>query len=152
MNLNDEGAGSTFESLDAPGPSFDPQSRDFRFGVFVGILVGEGHFGGDGRQPHITLKMHVVHEPLFRWIQKNFPGGRLYGPYSHSGRHFYQWMARGGYLRHRLVPLLKSVLSPDIDAKAFQRFSEMMRRYDLDSDAFAASKPSPPGNVFGEAS
>ena len=75
-------------------------------GVLVGILIGEGHFGGDGKQPHVTLRMHVDHESLFRWIMARF-GGRLYGPYPrgtflreyHGGRHYFQWMARGTFLR-----------------------------------------------------
>ena len=68
---------------------------DIDIGVLVGLLVGEGHFGGDGRQPQITLRMHVRHEALFHWLEREFPGGKLYGPYHHSGRHYYQWMARG---------------------------------------------------------
>ena len=75
-------------------------------GSSSGVLVGEGHFGGDGRQPHVTLRMHVRHERLFRWIEERFPGGRLYGPYHHGGRDYYQWMARGEYLRETLLPLL----------------------------------------------
>src|SRR5688572_30523105 len=64
----------------------------FEIGVLVGILVGEGHFGGDGRQPQVTLRMHVRHEALFLWLGAHFPGGRLYGPYHHGGRSYYQWM------------------------------------------------------------
>ena len=33
-------------------------------GIVVGLLVGQGHFGGDGRQPQVTLRMHVRHEAL----------------------------------------------------------------------------------------
>ena len=79
---------------------------DFEVGMLVGILIGEGHFGGDGRQPQITLRMHTDHEALFRWLEKTFPGGRLYGPYHHGGRSYFQWMARGEFLRKELVPLL----------------------------------------------
>jgi hypothetical protein len=50
-------------------------------GILVGILVGEGSFGGDGRQPQITLRMHVRHEALFRWLEARFPRTRVYGPY-----------------------------------------------------------------------
>ena len=52
----------------------------------MGLLIGEGHFGGDGRQPGVTLRMHVRHASLFNWIQETFPGGKLYGPYNHDGR------------------------------------------------------------------
>jgi hypothetical protein len=95
----------------------------------VGLLIGEGHFGGDGRQPQITLRMHVRHAPLFRWIERTFPGGKLYGPYSHDGRHYFQWMGRGSYLRDVLVPLLDDHLSPQLDAKSAERYAEMKARY-----------------------
>ncbi len=102
---------------------------DIDIGVLVGLLVGEGHFGGDGRQPQITLRMHVRHEALFHWLEREFPGGKLYGPYHHSGRHYYQWMARGTYLKEVLVPLLRPHITPDLDGHAAQRFAEMQTRY-----------------------
>lgn len=104
-------------------------SSPFDIGFLVGILVGEGHFGGDGRQPHITLRMHTDHENLFRWLERAFPGGRLYGPYHHGGRSYYQWMARGPFLRDTLVPLLDRHLSPELDAKAHARFQAMKADY-----------------------
>ena len=48
-------------------------------GVIVGLLVCQGSFGGDGRQPHVTLKMHIRHESLLRWLEDRVPGSRLYG-------------------------------------------------------------------------
>lgn len=97
--------------------------------MLVGILVGEGHFGGDGRQPHVTLRMHVDHEALFRWIESRFPGGKLYGPYDHGGRRYFQWMARGPYLREVIVPFLGEALTPELDEKTHRRFTEMRSRY-----------------------
>ena len=88
-------------------------ATEFEKGVLIGLLVGEGHFGGDGRQPHVTLRMHVRHEALFRWLERTFPGGKLYGPYHHGGRHYFQWMARGSYLRDHLLPVLEEGLSPE---------------------------------------
>jgi hypothetical protein len=100
-------------------------------GFLLGLLVGEGHFGGDGRQPQVTLRMHVRHEGLFRWLERTFPEGRLYGPYHHGGRSYYQWMARGRFLVERLVPLLGPHLDA-LDAYAAGRFREMCRRYGLE--------------------
>ena len=99
-------------------------------GILVGVLIGEGHFGGDGRQPQVTLRMHVDHEALFHWIVARF-GGRLYGPYHHGGRHYYQWMARGAFLRERIVPLLDACLGPELDGRSYQRYRAMKQRYGL---------------------
>ena len=99
--------------------------------MLVGILIGEGHFGGDGRQPHVTLRMHTDHEALFRWLEKTFPGGRLYGPYHHGGRSYFQWMARGAFLREKLVPLLDQHLVAKLDGKSFARYRAMKKRYRL---------------------
>lgn len=75
--------------------------------------------------------MHTDHESLFHWIQEAFPGGSLYGPYHHSGRSYYQWMARGSFLREELVPLLDRELTPGLDEKQFRRYQEMKETYGL---------------------
>ncbi len=102
---------------------------DFEQGLLVGVLIGEGHFGGDGRQPHVTLRMHVRHEALFSWIDRTFPGGKIYGPYNHDGRHYLQWMARGRYLREELLPILERWVSPGVDAYSWQRLEAMRTTY-----------------------
>lgn len=114
-------------------------ATDYEVGLFVGVLVGEGHFGGDGRQPQVTLRMHVRHEAMFHWIERTFPGGRLYGPYTHGGRHYYQWMARGPYLRDVLVPILQERITPELDGYSYQRFQDMRQQY-----ARALGTPSSP--------
>jgi hypothetical protein len=103
----------------------------FELGCLVGLLVGEGHFGGDGRQPHVTLRMHVRHEAIFRWLERTFPGGRVYGPYHHGGRDYLQWMARGAFLRDELAPVLDRFLSPGLDRHSFERFQLMKSRYSV---------------------
>jgi hypothetical protein len=102
---------------------------EFERGVLVGLLVGEGSFGGDGRQPQITLRMHTRHEAIFRWLVERFPTTRLYGPYHHGGRSYYQWMARGAALVHELLPLLEGDLDAQLDAHAAARFELMCERY-----------------------
>lgn len=102
---------------------------DFDRGILVGILIGEGHFGGDGRQPQVTLRMHVRHRALFSWIERTVDGGRLYGPYNHDGRHYYQWMARGAFLRESFYPLLARSLGPHLDEHSWSRFLQMQGRY-----------------------
>ncbi len=101
----------------------------FERGVLVGVLIGEGSFGGDGRQPQITLRMHVRHEALFRWLEALFPRARLYGPYHHGERSYFQWMARGRALVEDVLPVLEDALGPELDGYAAARLAEMTSRY-----------------------
>lgn len=105
------------------------QVSDLERGLVVGLLIGEGHFGGDGKMPQITLRMHTRHEGLFRWLQTLFPRARLYGPYHHGGRSYYQWMARGAALAEDVLPLVESVLTDDLDAHVAGRIRDMKTRY-----------------------
>jgi hypothetical protein len=102
---------------------------DFDRGVVVGILMREGSFGGDGKQPQVTLRMHVRHEPLLRRLNAWFPRSKLYGPYHHGDRHYFQWMVRGRALVEDLLPLLDADLGPDLDPYAYERYQEMRTRY-----------------------
>src|SRR5579871_3948044 len=111
----------------------------FQAGVLLGLLVGEGTFGGDGRQPHVVLRMHVRHERLFHWLKARFPYARLYGPYHHSGRDYYQFMWRGTALRYGLMPWLESLPWPEIDGYSYERYQAMKERYGL-GDVPAAAR------------
>jgi hypothetical protein len=104
---------------------------DFDAGFLVGILVGEGHFGGDGRQPQVTLRMHAEHAALFAWLTARFPRSRLYGPYEHSGRRYYQWMARGHFLREELLPILRARMRPEHSRRVWERYIAMCEAYGL---------------------
>src|ERR1700726_2445722 len=97
----------------------------FDHGLLIGLLIGEGSFGGDGKQPQITVRMHVRHEAVFRWLEDRFPDCRLYGPYHHGGRSYYQWMARGKALIRDVLPLLEGVRDEQLDAHAAQRMPAM---------------------------
>lgn len=107
-----------------------PELSDFDRGVVVGLLIGEGSFGGDGKQPQITLRLHVRHEAIFRWLIERFPSTRLYGPYHHGGRSYYQWMARGPALVRDVLPLLEAELHRGMDGHAAERLEKMCRRYE----------------------
>ena len=102
---------------------------DFDRGVVVGLLIGEGSFGGDGKQPQVTLRMHTRHEALFRWLVDRFPDSRLYGPYTHGGRSYFQWMARGRTLVRDVLPLLEDELHAGLDGYAAGRLRDMRERY-----------------------
>jgi hypothetical protein len=119
-------------------------------GIFLGLIVGEGSFGGDGKQPQITLRMHVRHEKVFQWLVARFPATRLYGPYHHGGRSYYQWMARGRALVHDVLPLLDPGLVASLDEHAGERLRVMCDRYAgfiqrersrLDKERHDAGKP-----------
>ncbi len=101
----------------------------FDRGVVVGLLVGQGSFGGDGKQPQVTLRMHTRHEALCHWLMERFPETKLYGPYHHGGRSYYQWMARGTVLVRDVLPLLEAELHPGLDGHAAQRLESMRQRY-----------------------
>jgi hypothetical protein len=73
--------------------------------------------------------MHTRHEALFAWLMAHFPRTKLYGPYTHGGRSYYQWMARGRTLVEDLLPLLEDRLSPELDGHAATRLQEMVQRY-----------------------
>jgi hypothetical protein len=106
-----------------------PELSDFDRGLLVGLLIGEGSFGGDGKQPQVTLRMHVRHEAIFRWLVDRFPSTRLYGPYHHGGRSYYQWMARGTALVRDILPVLDEVPVEQLDAHAGERLRDMLDRY-----------------------
>jgi hypothetical protein len=120
------GSGSTGSESSPPVP---PELTDFDRGLVVGVLIGEGSLGGDGRQPHVTLRMHVRHEALFRWLKDRFPSTRVYGPYTHGGRSYFQWMARGTALVHDVLPLLEARLDESLDEHAAARLRAMCERY-----------------------
>ncbi len=102
---------------------------EFDRGLLVGLLIGEGSFGGDGKQPQITVRMHVRHEAVFQWLKERLPDSRLYGPYHHGGRSYYQWMARGTTLIRDVLPVLDEVLTEQLDGHAAERFRAMCERY-----------------------
>lgn len=104
-------------------------ASEYEEGLLVGLLIGEGHFGGDGRQPHVTLRMHTRHSALMRWIERTFPGGRVYGPYNHGGREYLQWMARGSFLREEVLPVLERRIAEFVDTYSWERFERMRTTY-----------------------
>jgi hypothetical protein len=73
--------------------------------------------------------MHIRHRDLLRWLLVQVPGSRLYGPYHHGGRDYYQWMARGVALREHLALLIERSPLHDIDPPTFARYAKMRERY-----------------------
>lgn len=104
---------------------------EFERGLLLGVLIGEGHFGGDGKQPQVTIRMHTKHQRLFETLLRICPESKLYGPYEHGGRSYYQWMVRGQVLRERLLPILDELPMEETDNHVFERYQEMKQRYGL---------------------
>lgn len=74
----------------------------------MGLIVGEGSFTGDRQQPSLEIRMHRRDlEPLEN-VQRLL-GGRIFGPYNHSGRNLYVYMLRGRQLKDAL-PILQEHL------------------------------------------
>ena len=64
-----------------------------------------------------------------RWLEVRVPRSRLYGPYHHGDRHYFQWMVRGEALTEDLYPLLERHVGPDLDAHAYARIASMREKY-----------------------
>ncbi|MBV9973614.1 MAG: hypothetical protein JO135_09805 [Candidatus Eremiobacteraeota bacterium] len=116
--------------VEPTGETISPLAT-FDHGLLLGILAGSAHFGGDGRQPQITLKMHVRHERLLRHLLAQFPSARLYGPYFHGGRRYFQLMFRGDALRRDLIPLLDALPWERVDDYSYDRYRAMKQRYGI---------------------
>lgn len=108
-----------------------PQLSDFDLGFFVGLLVGEGSFTGDGKRAQVALKMHINHRNVFDWLMQRFPASEFYGPYLHNGRHSYVWLARGRFLKQVIVPLLDQYLREEHSERVWLRYRGMKRKYGL---------------------
>jgi hypothetical protein len=98
-------------------------------GLVAGVLIAAGSFGGDGKQPQITLRMHTRHEALMRRLVELFPRTKLYGPYNHGDRSYFQWMARGQALVEEVLPVLDEIITPEVDGPAAARLGEMRANY-----------------------
>lgn len=112
---------------------------EFEKGVILGLLIAEGHFGGDGKQPQVTLRTHVRHERLLGWVNDRIRWSRIFGPYHHGGRHYLQLMFRGPALKWELGPLLYGLPWAEIDDYSYERFTTMLDRYGLTDEIVSRS-------------
>jgi hypothetical protein len=100
---------------------------EFERGVLVGLLIGEGSFGGDGRNPGVQLKMGIRHENFMRWVHSVCPGSKLYGPYDHGGREYFLLHIRGQALADLLIDVADEVTA--LDSHAGARLARMRELY-----------------------
>ena len=101
---------------------------EFDQGFLVGLLVGEGSFGGDGKQPQVTLRMHTRHEALFRWLMERFPRPSCTGPTTTAGARTTSGWRAAGRSCEDVLPLLEYASRPELDGHAAERFDEMRTR------------------------
>ena len=106
----------------------------FGLGYAMGLIVGEGSFTGDRRQPSLEVKLHRRDLEPLEHLQRIL-GGRIFGPYARGGRNLYAYMLRGRALRQAL-PVLQEFLP-----QSWKRvqFEEWQRKY---AEFFRAPEPS----------
>jgi hypothetical protein len=73
----------------------------FALGYAMGLIVAAGSFTGDRQQPSLEIRMHRRDTEPLENVQQLL-GGKIFGPYSHGGRHLYVYMLRGRELRDAL--------------------------------------------------
>jgi hypothetical protein len=106
----------------------------FGLGYAMGLIVGEGSFTGDRRQPSLEVKLHRRDLEPLEHLQRML-GGRIFGPYARGARNLYAYMLRGRELREAL-PVLQEFLP-----QSWKRvqFDEWQRKY---ADYFRSTEPS----------
>ena len=93
-------------------------------------LVDDIAFRGAHRvEGHRAAAAHRVGRGLVRLAVERLPRSRLYGPYHHGDRHYFQWMVRGRALAEDLMPILDRHLTPELDGHASARVAAMRERY-----------------------
>ena len=86
----------------------------------MGLVVGEGSFTADRRQPYLQVKLHVRDPFPLRDIADQL-GGRVYGPYRHQTRHYYTWLLRGAALK-AAIPIFQDYLPESWRREQFERW------------------------------
>ena len=112
---------------------------DTERGFILGFFAGQGSFGGDGRTPQLTLRMHTSHGPLLIKLSALFPGSQVYGPYSHGDRTYFQWMLRGD----ELAKVVNEGVFEDLkewDMPSYERYRAMVDTYFVDGKLKFRSK------------
>jgi hypothetical protein len=112
--------------------------REFDIGYIMGLVVGEGSFTSDRRQPYLQVKLHVRDPFPLRHLSDQL-GGRVYGPYRHQTRHYYTWLLRGPALR-AAIPIFRLHLPESWRREQFERWLEQHSAFfALDRDAAVPS-------------
>ena len=114
--------------------------REFDVGYIMGLVVGEGSFTADRRQPYLQVKLHARDPFPIRHLAERL-GGRVYGPYHHQTRHYYVWLLRGPALRDA-VPIFQAYLPESWKREQFERWLDQHSAFfALERGAAAPSEP-----------
>ena len=101
--------------------------REFDIGYIMGLVVSEGSFTADRRQPYLQLKSHVRDPFPLRYLADRL-GGRVYGPYRHQTRHYYTWLLRGPELKSA-IPIFRAYLPESWKREQFERWLDQHAGY-----------------------
>jgi hypothetical protein len=121
-------------------PCYHRPVREFDIGYIMGLVVGEGSFTADRRQPYLQVKLHVRDPFPLRHLADQL-GGRVYGPYQHQTRHYYSWLLRGPALK-AAIPIFRTYLPESWKREQFERWLEQHSAFfGLDRGAVAPEAP-----------
>lgn len=101
--------------------------HEFEMGYIMGLVVGEGSFTSDRRQPCLQVKLHARDPFPLRFLADRL-GGRVYGPYHHESRSYFTWLLRGPALRSAL-PLFREHLPESWKREQFERWLDRHRTF-----------------------
>ena len=110
----------------------------------MGLVVSEGSFTADRKQPYLQVKLRARDPFPLRHLADQL-GGRVYGPYRHQTRHYYTWLLRGAALK-AAIPIFSTHLPASWKREQFERWLEQHAGFfALSRDA--AVPPSPISDV-----
>lgn len=107
-----------------------PLLTDFEKGFVIGLIVGEGSFTGDKRQPSLDVRMGSNDPSPILFLRQHF-GGAVYH-YIRTAkdgrtRDFYDYHLRGGELK-RSIRFFNDYM---VESRKREQFEEWLDRYDL---------------------
>lgn len=74
---------------------------EYEKGFIVGLIVGEGCFGGDKQNPGVFIRLHADDPEPLNFVKERL-GGKIYGIYERQGRRFWDYILRGMELRAQI--------------------------------------------------
>jgi len=103
---------------------------EFEKGFVIGLIVGEGSFTGDKRQPSLDIRMGSNDPAPIMFLQRNF-GGAVYhyvrAAKDGRTRDFYDYHLRGGELK-RSIQFFDEHL---VESRKREQFEDWLDKYDL---------------------